>query len=131
MGQHPFEEDKSVSTTKIVAHQYVCIRALEAVLLQVTERFTPDVAYRVSSVNLTGTANQEEHKLKGKVMKFSTYVDENKKFEAAFSCTIKLWKVLGLWYPITIELRVGNQWYTALFQVSSTYNMIVQELKKH
>ncbi len=130
MGQHPFEEDKSVATTKIVAHQYVCIRALEAALLRITEGFTPDVAYRVSSVDLTGKVIQEEHKLKGKVMKFSTYVDEKKKFEAAFSCTIKLWKVLGIWHPITMDLRLGNQWYTALFQVSSTYNMIITQLTK-
>lgn len=119
-----------MATTKLVAHQYVCIRALEAVLLQVTERFTHDVAYRVSSVDLTGTVTQEEHKLKGKVMKFSTYVDEKRRFKAAFSCTIKLWKVLGIWYPITMGLRLGNQRYTVLFQVSSTYNMIVQELIK-
>lgn len=119
-----------MATTKLVAHQHACLRALEAVLLQITERFTPDVAYRVSSVNITGVVHQEKHELKGKVMKFSTYVDEKGRFEAAFSCTIKLWNVFGLWTPITMKMRLSNQRYTARFQVSSTYNMIVQELTR-
>jgi len=130
VGQHPFEEDKSMASTKLVAHQYVCIRALEAVLVRITEGFTPDVAYRVSSVNLTGRASQKEHKLRGKLIKFPLYVDGGTISETTFSCTIKLWNVLGLWHPNTMELHLGGQRYTATLMASMrNYNMVVLELK--
>ncbi|MEK7651808.1 MAG: hypothetical protein AAB351_01180 [Patescibacteria group bacterium] len=115
---------------KIVARQYVCIRAIEALLLQITQRFTPGVAYRVSSMDIPSSASSTAERIKGKVLKFSTVKDTNGKFEVSFSCTLQLYRILGLWNPASFKLSLNGEDYEGSFGASSTYNILVQDVIK-
>ena len=132
MGQHPFEEDKSMATTKIVAHQYVSIRALEAVLLQLTLRFIPAVWYRVSHINLRNPANNEHASIRGKLLRFSTVSDTDGKAEVGFHCTINMSRTpFGrLWDPTSFELTLEGETYEGSFASSVTYNILVDLMRK-
>ncbi|MEK7075974.1 MAG: hypothetical protein AAB948_04250 [Patescibacteria group bacterium] len=117
-------------TTKIVAHQYICIRAIEAVLAQITPEFTPAVAYRISSINLPRSATTKVWKVNGKLLRFSTVKDTEGKLQTSFSCTLELRKLLGLWEPVTFNLVLEGWTYKGAFACSCTYNILIRWIVK-
>lgn len=127
MGQHPFEEDKSMASTKLVAHQYVCIRALEAILAQINEEFGTSVTYRIESVNLPETADDTRlHVIKGKLLSFQTEEAQGRKygkFKITFSCWIRLYKLLTVWQPSDFEFSINEDRFVGYIGASSTYEI--------
>ena len=117
-------------TTKLVAHQYVCIRAIEAVLAQITQRFTPAVIYRISSVNLPNSTTDKAWKVKGKLLRFSTVNDTDGELQTSFSCTLQLRQLLGIWEPVTFKLVLEGWTYNGELACSCTYNILVSWIVK-
>ncbi|MHB8871130.1 MAG: hypothetical protein ACYC5G_01575 [Candidatus Doudnabacteria bacterium] len=125
-----FRGESTMPTTKIMAHQYVCIRALEAILSQLTLGFAPASWYRVLHTNLRNQTNNKHVSIRGKLLKLSTVSDGNGKLEVGFYCTIELRTLLGLWDPSQFKLLLEGETYEGSFASSATYNIIVSSMHK-